>query len=466
MITAHSAATITEISSPRRTALRRLFRRIHFWAGLIGAPIVLFAAFTGLVYVVSPQVEAWRYAALDHVTPGAVVLPLDAQVQAVQDAFPDAPLRFVVPGHLPGDSTQVYLREPPRDHAMHPHGGHARMPGASDHDHGLPTGSIVYVDPYTGAVLGQLQEMQRFKTWAKKLHSSALQGDSWRWVLELGASWMLVLFATGLVLWWPRSRARGGPGWRALIPRLGHGRRSWRELHASIAILLGLVLSVVLVTGLTWARYSGENFRKVQEALGQAAPKPATSLRSQPPANPEVRPLSWQAAYERARSQAPDVAMQLTPPAHAQGVWRIENFDRSQPAGRFVLALDAYSGDTLFRSGWQQLPLLSRATAVGIPFHRGEFGLWNQALLALAALAAIFSVVSGLVMWWLRRPREHFAVPALALHDVRQVPSGIWLCGIALGFALPVFGISLAVLWMLESLRLCAAALRGPHHAH
>ena len=240
MTTTTSTNPTATATSPRGKALHRLFWRIHFWAGLIGAPIVLFAAITGLIYVVSPQVEAWRYEALDQVTPGAAPLPLDAQIRAVQEAFPDAPLRFVVPGHEPGDSTQVYLRQPPQAHAhalaihaMRSHGHHAPLPRASDHDHGLPTGSIVYVNPYTGAVLGQLQEMQRFKTWAKKLHSSALQGDGWRWLLELGASWMLVLFATGLTLWWPRSQASGGPGWRALIPRLGRGRRTWRDLSPS-----------------------------------------------------------------------------------------------------------------------------------------------------------------------------------------------------------------------------------------
>jgi len=259
--------TTTLLEAPlRKAALRRLFWRLHFWAGLIGAPIVLFAALTGLIYVFSPQIEAWRNAGLDHVAEGSSVLPLDQQVAAVQAAYPHEALRFVVPAHHASDSTQVYLR------AAHEH--HGALAGGRDHEHGLPTGSIAYVDPYTGQVLGQLQEMQRFKTWAKKLHSSALLGDGWRWLLELGASWMLVLFATGLTLWWPRSQARGGPGWRALIPSLGRGRRSWRDWHASVAIVLGLVLSVVLVTGLTWARYSGENFKAAQDALASPRPGP------------------------------------------------------------------------------------------------------------------------------------------------------------------------------------------------
>jgi uncharacterized iron-regulated membrane protein len=443
----------TSLAVPqRKAAFHRLLWRLHFWAGLIGAPIVLFAAVTGLVYVFSPQIEAWRHAELDRVPVGATLLPLDQQVAAVQADHPDEALRFVVPAHRPGDTTQVYLR------AAHEH--HHAAGGRGDHDHGLPTGSIVYVNPSTGQQLGQLGEMQRFKTWAKKLHSSALAGDGWRWVLELGASWMLVLFASGLTLWWPRSQTQGGPGWRALRPSLGRGRRSWRDWHATVAIALGLVLSIVLVTGLTWARHSGDRFKAVQEALGQAAPKPDKTLRSGPAAGRP--PLTWQQVYERARATTPDVSMQLTPPAGADGTWRAENFDRSQPAGRFTQVIDAYSGQLLFSSGWDRLPLLSRATAVGIPFHRGEFGLWNQLLLAVAALAAVFSVVSGIAMWWMRRPAGRLAAPRLAASDLRIAPRWLWPVAIALGWALPVFGWSLLVLAALEALRLAFAVSRAP----
>jgi uncharacterized iron-regulated membrane protein len=447
-------------STPRRAALHRLLWRLHFWAGLIGAPIVLFAALTGLLYVFTPQIEAWRHADLDRVPVGSAPRPLDEQVAAVREAFPDAPLRFVVPSYRPGDSTQVHLRrEPSAAEAHGEHAGHGGAPGSDGHDRGLPSGSIAYVDPYAARVLGRLDEMERFGIWAKKLHSSALQGDGWRWLLELGASWMLVLFATGLTLWWPRSQAGGGPGWRALLPRLGRGRRSWRDLHATVAIALGLLLSVVLVTGLTWTKYSGDNFRKMQAALDQAAPKPNRSLQSVP--REGLARLRWQEAYDHALALGPDIAMQITPPATIDGTWRIENFDRSQPNRRFIQVLDAYSGEPLFRSDWTELPLLSKATAIGIPFHRGEFGVWNQVLLALAALAAVFSVLSGLVMWWLRRPRGKLAAPRLNASDVRHAPLWVWPVAAALGWALPVFGWSLAVLTVLESLWLLVL-VNGP----
>ena len=335
-----------DTGAPGGHTLRRLFWRMHFWAGLIASPIILFAALTGLLYVFTPQIEAWRHGTLDHVAPTGPHVTLDAQIDAALQAAPDAAVRYVVPAHAPDDSTQVYMGAP---HAHH----HPGAAGAGDHDHGLPTGSIVYVDPYTGQVLGHIAEMDRFRTWARKLHSSALQGDGWRWLIELGASWMLVLFATGLAMWWPRPRAQGGPGWRAIVPRMGRGRATWRDLHVTVALALGLVLAVVLVTGLTWSRQSGERFRSMQQALDQEAPRPPRDLRS---LSPQERPmLTWQAAWDRARAKAPDIAMQITAPKDDDGVWRIENFDRTQPTRRFSLALDARDGRAPLRSPVQSV---------------------------------------------------------------------------------------------------------------
>jgi uncharacterized iron-regulated membrane protein len=439
--------------------LRRLFWRIHFWAGLLSAPIVLFAAATGLLYALSPQIEAWRHARVDRVPVGPTLQSLDAQVAAVRAAFAQQPVRYVVPAFAPGDTTQVYLQAPQGHHAHHgAAAGTGTGMGAGSHDHGLPDGSIAYVDPYTATVVGRLHEMQRFKTWARKLHSSALQGEGWRWLLELGASWMLVMFATGLVLWWPRPRHAGGRGWGALRPQWGRGRVTWRDLHALAALALGLVLALVLVTGLTWTRHAGANFRLLQQSLGQQTPRPPATLQSTP--QPGQPLLGWQDAWQRAAALAPPVSLMLTPPQGDAGVWRAENHDRSQPTRRFTLALDAWSGEPLFRAGWSDLPPLAQATAAGIPFHRGEFGLWNQALLVLAALAAGFSVLSGLWMWWLRRPRGRVGAPPMQAAQWRAAPVWLWPVALGLAVAMPVFGWSLLLLALLEAGRLGLATRR------
>ena len=89
----------------------RFFWRMHFWSGLITAPIVLFAAVTGLIYVLSPQIEEVLYRQLDTVVPSGGAKPLDAQIAAARKAVPDLPIRSVIVGSQPEQSTQVLFGE-------------------------------------------------------------------------------------------------------------------------------------------------------------------------------------------------------------------------------------------------------------------------------------------------------------------------------------------------------------------
>jgi uncharacterized iron-regulated membrane protein len=65
---------------------------------------------------------------------------------------------------------------------------------------------------------------------------------------------------------------------------------------------------------------------------------------------------------------------------------------------------------------------LRTATAIGIPFHRGEFGLWNQCLLVLFGVTVLFSTVTGWVMWFRRRRSGWLGLVALTGNAWRAVP--------------------------------------------
>lgn len=429
----------------RTSGLPRLYWRVHSWAGLVLAPLLLFAAATGLFYVWTPTLEQRVYAALDRVPVGAQPQPLDAQIAAVRAALPDWPIASITPAATPEASTQVWLRPPPPPHSEH--AGHA--PPAAGHDHGLPQGRIAYVDPYRATLLGTLDEMDRWRTWSKKLHASFLQGNAWRWPMELAASWGLLMVATGLALWWPPSRARHTSA-GARPPAAPSGRPRWRDWHAWVGLASAAVLLVLLVTGLTWSRHAGDHFRRAMHALGQHSPQPPAALHSAPPVGGAAA-LSAQAVHERAVALAGGQAVQLTPPRAADRPWRADvllSTDHARPTRRLTLLIDAYDGRERYRSGWKELPLLAKATALGIPFHRGELGLWNRVLLACVALALMFSVISGLRMWWLRRALRH----RRASQPPRPLPWWLWALTAALALALPVFGLSLLALGTLDGL--------------
>jgi uncharacterized iron-regulated membrane protein len=265
-------------------------------------------------------------------------------------------------------------------------------------------------------------------------------------MIELGASWLLVMLLTGFYLWWPRPDQSG-------LPRAGKtGRAAWRQWHAFGGVALGLLSLVMVVTGITWSQYAGENVRTLRDAAGQQSPAVPRGLHSTPPAQPGMQPLDWQAAWSRARAAAPPVALSLAPPAGADGVWRIASADRASPTRRVDLVLDAYDGRVLYRAGWDRQTAFGKATAVGIPFHRGEFGLWNQVLLFLFGAGVLFSLLSGWVMYFKRTRSGGLGLPVLLPNAWKAASPLALLGGMALCALLPLLAISAAVVLALEAL--------------
>ncbi|MFA9218886.1 MAG: PepSY-associated TM helix domain-containing protein [Sphingomonadaceae bacterium] len=429
--------TFNPDGTARRLAQRRsLFWRVHFWAALLTSPLVLVALLTGILYIFTPQIEQVLYRHLDRVVPGGAMQSLD-RVVAVADASAPMMMRLksVQP---PADAgASVLLVYGPDAAAAAAHDGHAAM---------LPKGAqapvAIYIDPYTLRVLGSMAVDDRFKLWAQRLHSRLLQGEGWRWLIELAASWMMVMLLTGVYLWWPRGTQRG-------LPQAGaRGRNAWRQWHAFLGVALGLVSLIILLTGLTWSQRAGDQIQRLAEWSGQAtqaAPRDYTST-----VLTGHVPIGYQRAWELARQQAPQVAMQLTPPAGETGVWRIQSIDHSQPGQRFKLMLDSFTGERLYFAGWDSEKTFGKATALGIPFHRGEFGWWNQALLLVFGLSVLFSLVSGWVMFFKRRKPGAGWLPKLLPGAWRSASAPMLLTTAALCALMPLLAVSAALVALVE----------------
>jgi len=435
----------------RRTSL---FWRIHFWAALIASPFALIAALTGILYVFTPQIENVLYEKLDHVTPVGTMRPLDDAVNAAKVAAPAGwSLHSVVPAYDADDTTRVHFVPPvsprstaPSEHAEHNHSSAKSEPSSNwvpKPSFGLPAQTLaVYVNPYTAEVVGSLANKDRFSNWAKKLHSRLLQTDNWRWMIELAASWLMVMLLTGIYLWWPRNDQSGLP------QRGAKGRKAWKQWHSFVGVALSVMSLIILTTGLTWSKYAGEQIRSLRDAVGQAPPQIPQGLKST--ALESSTPLTWQAVWNTTRAQAPDVALQLTPPRGPQGTWRAVNFDRGQPEKRFDLVLDAYSGQALYYAGWDKQTAFAKATAIGIPFHRGEFGWWNQALLLLFGIGVLFSLVSGWVMFFKRCKAGSFGLPRVLPGAFRSASLGMWITAAVLCALMPLLALSATVVIVLE----------------
>jgi uncharacterized iron-regulated membrane protein len=105
----------------------------------------------------------------------------------------------------------------------------------------------VFVNPATLQVLGVVRENDRFMKVIFYLHGELLLGSGGSMLVELAASWTILMLVTGLYLWWPRSGRLGG----TLYPRLRQGKRIfWRDLHAVTGVWISTFALLLLLSGL------------------------------------------------------------------------------------------------------------------------------------------------------------------------------------------------------------------------
>jgi uncharacterized iron-regulated membrane protein len=295
-------------------------------------------------------------------------------------------------------------------------------------------------------------------------------------VIELAACWAIVMALTGYVLfvrgWRARRRARasGRPG------------AALRSRHALVGSFVGLGLLYLVVSGLPWTGVWGEKVQAYATRHGSsmwsldhgAASDPASSLDESLP-HSHATDVPWALADSEVPTSDPDqgedrnVANVDTavlvaereglrhpmtvalPGEDAGGVYSVIGYAFDAPSDERTVHVDRYGGQAVSTYGFDDYPLLAKVVSQGIGLHEGRsLGLWSFWGSALMCLSVIFMCVTGPLMWWRRRPKRAGRMGApRGRMPLRSTPLlALGLLGLAV--FLPVFGISLVAVLVLD----------------
>lgn len=167
-------------------------------------------------------------------------------------------------------------------------------------------------------------------------------------------------------------------------------------------------------------------------------------------------PLQKVVDIARDRGVAPGYSISL--PKGESGVFTIALF-ADDPRNDATLHLDQYSGQVLTDVRWQDYAAVAKTVETSVMLHMGRmYGLPHQLLMLALCLMVIGSCLSGLWIWWRRRPAGRLGLPSLPA----VLPSwrGAALLLIGLGLAFPLLGASLLLVWGLDALWLAGRRLR------
>lgn len=442
-----------------------MYRRVwrwHFFAGLLCLPFIFSLALTGAVYLFNKE--------LDDVVYRSLLVRDEAAISA--NAAPLPPSELIT-------------------RAEHVEGGLAKAlqwPADTRHtvqvDIQQADGAVrqVFLDPASGEVKGAMAETDRLMSLVKRIHSLTVAGNVGNVLIEVVAGWVIVLVLSGAYLWWPRGRKQGV----VRIRPQAQGRVWWRDLHAVTGAFGAAVILFLALSGMPWSIVWGAQVNGWLTAHGLGVPDgtwtnlpksstPATALGAVPWSQERQMLPASHAGHETASSHhAADVTAQppapsaigpdrvaaifaaagmkedyrLVLPRGASGVYSAVRL-RTAHASQRVIHLDQYSGKVLMDLGPGDVGAVARVTEWGVSVHQGiEYGLPNQLLMLAGCIALMLLCVSGVAVWWKRRPAGQLAAPLR--RDADRLAAGVVVIAVVTGLVFPLLGASMALAALLD----------------
>ncbi len=407
----------------------KLYRRIwrwHFYAGLIVIPFIIILSITGAIYLFKPQIEHSIQQSFKISAEAAPKL-VSQQVNSALKAVPKSKLRSY---QLPATQNLPAIVSLFKDGKE----------------------ILVYVNPYSLEVLKIAPKENKLNEIVKNIHGELLMGKNGSYIVEIAASWAIVMIITGLYLWWPRNAKNLGG---ILYPRKG---KFVKDLHAVTGFWFSFFALFLLLTGLPWTEVWGDGFKEVRKITHTEAKSPQWTM-SRQEENKELHDEMMHdtpyylaniddiAGFAYSKNMAyPTIIM---PPNAKSKNWKIKS-DAQNRMLREEFEYDAMMGSELNHTSFKDRHIIDKTIGVGISIHEGQlFGVLNQILGLLTALGLITLSVTSIIMWQKRAPKNVLGAPPFVESKLSKT---LIVIIIGMGMFLPLLGATIIFIALLDQL--------------
>lgn len=340
--------------------MRKLLFNLHLCAGLTGCIFLLCISLSGALIAFEPELNHAFHPALTRVTPQPQPVNWDWVRTRVEAESPGWKLiRFYFPDQ-PDESLYVRLRNVSTHRIRH-----------------------IYVNQYTGVVLGSTEDGTNWIIKVHDLHVNLLSGKIGNTAVVV-STWLLAgLSLTGIVLWWPRKIY--------LFRRSGSAVRVNRDMHVAVGFWAWIPMLAFAATGIGLHMQTG----KLTDFMN--TPGTAVSMAGH---GTSVEGMLLTAHQALPGAEVPRL---LYPDHSGQPVFLYMRFPEDRtPAGRSFVTIDPHTGAVLSVGSSRNAPLLKTAFIQWTrEIHTGTlFGLPSRILAVVFALCLAVLSITGPFLWW------------------------------------------------------------------
>ncbi|WP_397540103.1 PepSY-associated TM helix domain-containing protein [Rummeliibacillus pycnus] len=431
------------------------FWRWHFYAALFITPLLLTLTLSGIGYLFYTNVENKAY---DHYFFGqsehTEKLSIDEGIEKAKEQFKG----FSV-------SKVIVLNDP----------YNTRL--TMDNNNGDE--KYVFLDD-NYQIVGSQNAKYTFSNVMRNLHSSLFVGGTVvNYLVELAACWAIFLLLSGVYMTFK------GKALKKKHNTSQHQKN--KKWHALVGTIITIPMIVIIFTGLPWSAFMGNFiYTAAQEHPSIGMPKlqqtPPTSDMSEVPwaTRKNEAPSSKEGGHahhggmsmpgmDMTNSNMISVQQLMTKvedakiskpysiiyPSSEDGVYTVAKSSNTgvtgldvSPYDEITTYFDQYSGNLISKVGYDEYGILGKWFTWGIPLHEGHlFGWPNKIINLLVCLAFIFVIFLGIKTWFSRKKKGQFSAPP---NTSKGISVGFGIIMVVLGIIMPLFGISLFVVALIE----------------
>lgn len=377
--------------------------KLHLWFGLSIGLIVFIVSLTGTMYVFKDEIQNQTRKGVIYIEPETVrstPLPIEVLKEKVSSEIKEK---------YPISSVKISLDKNKSYEFLY----YEKDKKAWNYFDEVKINQLVYVNPYSGEILGVYDEKYDLFPILKAIHWSLLLKTDWgKYVVGIPVLLFVIMLITGIILWWPKNRKAK----RTRIWFDWKNVKTWKRKNYDLHNILGFYASfIALLLSLSGIYFSYPWVKNIfNMALSGAWELPKEKEVKSPDSllkrNNAVFDL---AAWETKRLYSGSASFRIPLNGKNKKGKDLENIPVTVYGkdGKFSvrnqLIFDKYSGKLLINKPHQKLNNAEKYANANYDIHVGSyFGLFGKIIWFIAGLVCTSLPVTGFLIWLGRKKKK------------------------------------------------------------
>lgn len=389
----------------KKKGFKNKIGKLHLWLGLSVGLLVFIISITGALYAF--QTEITNYLRKDAIyhheknTAQKAVLPLKVLEQKVNEHTQEKfPVHWV---NVPVDKTRSYIFY-----------YYEHNPKGWNFFEEYVVYKSVYVNPFTGKVLGVYDETRDFFNIVKSIHYSFLLRAEWgAYVCGIPTLIFIFMLISGIILWWPKNKAARKQRFWFNWKNIKTWKRRNYDLHNILGFYASFLALIVAITGLYYSFFFIQAMIYIVFSGGDTTYPNFDHITTKAPIE-----LRNETTLDRIGKKVEE----LYPDAHAYSLdFGHPHLDDHEHPNYSVfvqqlshsyhinhsLIFDENSGELLHVHDHKDKNLGEKAIAANYDTHIGAIlGLPGKILAFLLSLVCASLPITGFLVWWGRNKKK------------------------------------------------------------